>query len=290
MFGVLLWASAAQAQWATIDDPVADRHAAQVCSTGKEKVCFELSCQGGAPLTWRMASEDVIDMVVAPSVRVLIFVGARLAGELEFQQTMPGEYEAPLEKWHEEGLKRLKEGASAELRLWFDGEQPPQIHRLGLRGSRDALTAVETACTKPDFEAREVARRTSQNPLVEILGDMKEACDALGGELRPREGLAEAIDIDGQDPIDLRVNHARAECSAVSNMVCGPSGCLTSLWLGLEGGDYRQAYEGNVQDLRMVMPGIVEMELVGEACDLAAGAKCKRRYALVGDRLELLAP
>lgn len=288
-FAFLVWASGAQAQWVVEGEGGAARNAAQVCTEGQTGLCFELACEAGGPLTWGLSSETMIDMMAAPRVRALIFVGSRLSGEVTFEQTSPGVFSAPMEQAHEEGIERLKAGAQAELRLWFDINSPPEIVRLGLRGSRNALTAVEEACARPDYAAQEVAKKTSDNPLIDILGDMKEACDALGGQLTPLEGLAEAVDLDGQDPIDMRVNHAKAECSTTSSLVCGSAGCVTSLWLGLEGGDYRQVFEGNVYGMSLPQPGVVEMDLHGSACGKAGSAPCKKRFALVGETLEPLA-
>lgn len=287
-FACLLWAGSAQAQWVVEGEDGTTRNAAQICTEGETALCFELACDAGGPLTWGLRSETMIDMMAAPRVRALIFVGSRLSGELTFSQSSPGVFESPMEKAHEEGIERLKAGASAELRLWFDMDSPPAIVRLGLRGSRNALNAVEEACAKPDYAAQEVARKTSDNPLVDILGDMKEACDALGGQLIPQEGLAEAVDLDGRDPIDMRVNHAKAECSATSSLVCGSAGCVTSLWLGLEGGEYRQVFEGNAYGLTVVQPGVVEMDLHGGACGVAGSAPCKKRFAVVDGTLEEL--
>lgn len=282
---LLLWVKLAQADWAVQD--IGSEHVARACSTGNETVCFELACTKGE-LIWRLSSQDVIDMIAAPKARMMVLVSGRLAGEILFEQTGPGQFSAPMRPAHTMALSRLKAARLAELRLWFDLSIPPKVITLDLTGSRRALNTVEASCTRspaPDMESASDMEdaskgKQSDNPLADLLDGMKAACDLLGGAVLPMEGLAEAVDLDGKAPIDLRLNHARATCSALPSTRCGPAGCVTSLWLGQEGGGYMRVFAGNLHDLSLPEPGMVEMVLHGAACAQSNTAPCIKQFTL----------
>lgn len=286
VFSVLaiVWAAAAQAQWVSTTQEGSGRHAATGCTEiGDRKLCLELSCTDGAPLSWGLSSENIAEMVAAPAVDALVFVGSRLAGSLDFTASGLEAFRAPLEEAHLDGLERLKAGITAELRIWFGADVPPAIHRIGLRGSRKAIEAVEAACPMPDFAAREIERRTMADPGAVVLGELAEACTALDGALTVQEGFVREVELDGAPGLDLVIDHSLAECSTAASLVCGASGCLHSVWLQQSDGRYRRVFLDSVRSVLPVEPGVIEMARQGRAC---GGGSCRTRYIVNAGTLE----
>lgn len=281
---VLVWAAAAQAQWVATTDEATGRHAASGCAeTRGAKICFEMSCSEGRPLSWGLASENIADMIAAPSVEALVFVGSRLAGSLDFTASGLEEFRAPLEESHLDGVERLKAGLTAELRIWFGADVPPAIYRVGLRGSRKAIESVQAACPLPDFAAREIERRTMQEPGAVVLGELAEACTALDGTLTVQEDFVREMELDGTPGLDLVIDHSLAECSTAQSLVCGPSGCLHSVWLRQPDDRYRRVFQDSIQSFHPVEPGVVEMRHRDRAC---GNGDCLKRYLVNADALE----
>ena len=273
----VLWSTGmAQAEW-TQDAGGAGRTAARVCAAKDTGVCFGLGCAGG-PLAFELRLRDVDAGL--EDVETLVFVGATALAPMVFQRQGKGVYAAPVEEAHVPGIKRLKAGARMELRYWPDADARPVLQRLTLAGSRVAIEAVEAVCPLPDFEARARAARVTGDPAARIAAQMREACAVLGGELRETEGFVQEIDIDGVAPIDLQVNHARLVCSENTSLVCGPAGCLTSLWQALPEGDYGQVFLNAVQAVAEERPGAVRVTHKGSLCGRIGAGACEKVYVL----------
>ncbi|CAN0064425.1 unnamed protein product, partial [Chrysoparadoxa australica] len=191
------------------------------------------------------------------------------------------------EETHLRGIQRLKAGIRAQLHVWYSGDAAPEVHNFTLIGSRNAITAVEQVCPQPDFAAREMERRTLPDPATKILGDMREACTVLDGQLSVGEDFDVAIDIDGKPPMDLRVNHGAMVCDSTPDMVCGAAGCLTSFWLGLDDGRYRRVFLDAIQDATLTeQPGVLTLSLNGPRCGGDDTVACDRIYELDGFELK----
>lgn len=285
---VWAWSTAALANWEFIGGDDATAHAARVCKGTDEVLCLELGCARGDPLSFRLTSQNMAGMVAAPRLDTLLFVGSQLAGSLDFSQSGLESFHAPLEETHLRGIQRLKAGVRAQLHVWYSGDAAPEVHRFTLIGSRVAINAVEQYCPLPDFAAREMDRRTLKDPATKILGDMREACTVLDGQLTVGDTFAKTIDIDGKPPMDLRVNHGAMVCDSTPDMVCGPAGCLTSFWLGLEDGRYRRVFLDAIQDAALTgQPGVLTLSLKGSRCgDGDDAGPCGRRYVLDGFELK----
>ncbi len=219
-----------------------------------------------------------------PDFEVQVFVGARVLSPMQFSATDSG-FAAPVTKAHLAGLDRLKAGARMDLRYWENDEQPPVRWRFSLTGSRVSIEALEAVCDLPDFAGQERSERLSQDPASEILGDMVEACAALDGQVAEVEGYAESIDLDGAAPLDLRVNHGLLACSTAEDMVCGPAGCLTSLWQALPEGGYLRVFQNAVRDVTPEAAGAVRLSLQGSLCGRRNAPPCERVYVLDDDTL-----
>ncbi|SNT22789.1 hypothetical protein [Antarctobacter heliothermus] len=283
-----VWSGAARADWEFIGGEEATVHTARVCKGADEVLCLELGCTLGDPLAFRLTSQNMAGMVAAAQLDTLLFVGSQLAGSLDFSQSGLESFHAPLEETHLRGIQRLKAGIRAQLHVWYSGDAAPEVHNFTLIGSQNAITAVEQFCPQPDFAARELERRTLPDPATKILGDMREACTVLDGQLTVGEDFDVAIDIDGKPPLDLRVNHGAMVCDSTPDMVCGPAGCLTSFWLGLDNGQYRRVFLDAIQDAALTgQPGVLTLSLKGSRCgDGDDAGPCGRAYELDGFELK----
>ncbi|SMX38086.1 hypothetical protein [Maliponia aquimaris] len=259
-------ATAALANWEFEGGPEAEVHTARVCEGRDQVLCFELGCTTGEPLGFRLTSRNMAEMVAAPRLDTLLFVGSQLAGSLEFSQSGLESFRAPLEETHLRGIDRLRAGIRAQLHVWYSAEGAPEIHQFTLIGSNAAISAVQEQCPLPDFAERELERRTLADPAAKVLSDMREACSVLSGTLTEGAGFAVPFDLDGQEPMDLRVNHGALVCDSTPDLVCGTAGCLTSLWQGLDDGRYRRVFLNAVQDAETVEPGVVKMSFKGSRC------------------------
>lgn len=276
-----VWGTAAQANWVFEGGEEETAHVARVCTGTDEVLCFELGCSAGDPLAFRLTSQNKPDMVAAPRLNTLLFVGSQLAGSLDFSASGLESFHAPLEETHLRGIQRLKAGVRAQLHVWYANDTAPEVFRFTLIGSRVAITGAEAQCPLPDFEARELERRTLQDPAARIRADMREACTVLDGTLTEGEGYAVPFDIDGKGPMDLRVNHGALACDTTPEMVCGPAGCLTSLWLAVEDGRYRRVYMNAIQDAAPTEePGVVAFTFSGTRCGAEGAAPCEQLYML----------
>ena len=283
---VFVLGTAAQANWVFESGEGSSSHAARVCAAGEETLCLELGCGEGEPLSFRLISENMADMVAAPRLDTLLFVGSQLAGSLDFNATGLQTFQAPLEETHLRGVQRLKAGLRAQLHVWYSNDSAPEIHRFTLIGSRVAIDAVEAQCPLPDFAQREMERRTQEDPAARIVGDMREACTVLNGTLTEGENFAVPFDIDGKAPMDLRVNHGALVCDSTPEMVCGDAGCLTSLWVGLEDGRYRRVFMNAIQDATPTAePGVVSIFFKGARCGDEDAGTCEQPYMLDGAEL-----
>ncbi|MBV7395986.1 hypothetical protein [Mameliella sediminis] len=278
------WTGTAMANWEFIGGEGATDHAARVCNGSDQRLCFELACAQGDPLSYRLTSQNMPDMVAAPRLDTLLFVGSQLAGSLDFSHSGLESFHAPLEETHLRGINRLKAGIRAQLHVWYSADSAPEIHRFTLIGSNAAITEVQKYCPLPDFAERELERRTLKDPAAQILGDMREACSVLDGQLTVGTGFQQTLDIDGKPPLDLRVNHGAMVCDSTPDMVCGPAGCLTSFWIGLEDGRYRRVFLNAIQDAAVTgQPGVLTLSFKGSACGESEDAgPCGKRYELDG--------
>lgn len=281
---VFLWSAPARANWVFEGGEGSDTHVARVCKGGDPQLCLELGCSTGEPLSFRLTSQNSPDMVAAPRLDTLLFVGSQLAGSLEFSHTGLETFQAPLEETHLRGIGRLKAGIRAQLHVWYSNDSAPEIHRFTLIGSNNAITSVEEFCPLPDFDARELERRTLSDPGAKIMADMREACAVLDGSMSVGENFAVPFDIDGRAPMDLRVNHGALVCDSTPDLVCGPAGCLTSFWTALDDGRYRRVFMNAVQDARPVEPGRVALQFKGTRCG-EADALCEQSFVLEGEEL-----
>ncbi len=286
VWAVILCGAPARADWVFEGGEEASTHVARVCKGGDQELCLELGCSAGEPLSFRLTSRNIPDMVAAPRLDTLLFVGSQLAGSLEFSHSGLETFQAPLEETHLRGINRLKAGIRAQLHVWYSNDGAPEIHRFTLIGSNNAITEVEEYCPLPDFEARELERRTLADPGARIMSDMREACTVLNGEITVGSGFVVPFDVDGQEPMDLRVNHGALVCDSTPDLVCGPAGCLTSLWVGQEDGRYRRVFLNAVQDVVPDEAGQARMRFSGARCG-AEGARCEQVFVL--DAQELVA-
>lgn len=288
LLAVWVWSAPAAADWEFIGGEEATVHAARVCKGTDEVLCLELGCTFGDPLAFRLTSENMSDMVAAPRLDTLLFVGSQLAGSLVFSQSGLESFHAPVEETHLRGIQRLKAGIRAQLHVWYSGDSAPEIHRFTLIGSQNAITEVQEYCPNPDFALREIERRTLEDPAAKILGDMREACTVLDGNLAVGPDFGVPIDIDGKPPMDLQVNHGAMVCDSTPDMVCGPAGCLTSFWLGLEDGQYRRVFLDAIQDAALTgQPGVLTLSFKGAQCGGGDDAgPCGKRYELDGFELK----
>jgi hypothetical protein len=276
----------AAADWEYMGDAATGRHAAFVCDDG---FCFGLSCNADTPLAFGISAPEAPDLRNKTEVFVQAFAGPRTLEPMRFASIGAGTFEAPFEEGHVEGLERLKNAATLELRYWPDAESPPELRRLSLRGSRAAIEAVSAACPLPDFEARALQNLRLADPAAQIAANFGAACGALGGRVTVQPGFSEPFDIDGVAPMDLRVNHGRLTCSAQDDMVCGPAGCLTSLWQADEAG-YKQIFLNAIQDAAPEAPGQVRLTLKGSLCGRVGAGACEQVWQLVDGSLSPDAP
>ncbi|WP_167648446.1 hypothetical protein [Mameliella alba] len=286
--GLCAWTGAAWANWEFVGGEEATEHVARVCNGDDEVICFELGCSTGEPLAYRLTTRNMPGMVAAPRLDSLLFVGSQLAGSLDFSHTGLESFHAPLEETQLRGIDRLKAGIRAQLHVWDSADSAPVIHRFTLIGSNAAITEVQKFCPLPDFDQRELERRTLPDPAAQILGDMREACTVLDGQLTVSDGFSQQIDIDGKPPMDLRINHGAMLCDSTPDMVCGPAGCLTSFWLGMEDGRYRRVFLNAIQDAAITgQPGVLTLIVKGSQCgDGDEAGPCGKRYELDGFELK----
>jgi len=282
---VVLAPMAARAEWQAETGPDVLQPAAQVCAQGRggrrdQSLCFGLTCEAGQALGFILQSEGDAELMVRPGFEAQVFVGSRALSPLAFQSTTPGTFAAPLTEDHLPGIERLKAGARMELRYWESDDRPPAIWRLSLRGSRKSIEALEAVCALPDFAEQDRAARLLPDPSRAVLDDMVEACGLLGGTVAMIEGYTEPFDLDGSEPMDLRVNHGQLACSAAEDMVCGPTGCLTSLWQAQPDGRYLKVFKNVIQDAAVAAPGQVRLSLQGTLCGRRNAPPCERIYEL----------
>lgn len=279
VWAMILWGAPAQANWVFEGGEGAATHVARVCKGRDQELCLELGCSAGDPLAFRLTSRNIPDMVAAPRLDTLLFVGSQLAGSFEFSHSGLETFQAPLEETHLRGINRLKAGVRAQLHVWYSNDGAPEIHRFTLIGSNNAITQVEQYCPLPDFEAREKERRTLADPGAKIRSDMREACSVLNGEITQGSGYTVPFDVDGKEPMDLRVNHGALVCDSTPDLVCGPAGCLTSLWVAQDDNRYRRVFLNVIQDVQPGEAGQVTVRYKGSRCG-AADALCEQVFAL----------
>lgn len=282
-----LWSGQVAAEWTDVGATEQPLRAVSVCGDVRDgaTLCFGLSCAGGGALGFTLQSTGDADLLARPDLEAQVFVGARALAPLAFRSVGLGAFEADLTEAHLPGLERLKAGLGMELRYWESDEAPPVVRRMSLTGSRDAIEAAEAACPLPDFAAQDRAARTLADPATRIRADMDEACAALGGDVTAEPGFVMPFDIDGAGRLDLRINHGRLRCSAAENLVCGPAGCLTSLWQAQPDGTYLRVFLNAIQDAAPEAPGRVRLSLRGSLCGRIGAGPCTRVYTLQGDAL-----
>jgi hypothetical protein len=286
IWAAFAWTTTASANWEFEGGEEADLQVARVCKEDGGTLCLELGCSVGEPLGFRLISQNMPEMVAAPRLDTLLFVGSQLAGSLEFRANGLESFRTPLEETHLRGIRQLKAGVRAQLHVWYGEDAAPEIHQFTLIGSRVAIQAAEAQCPMPDFAARELERRTMQDPAARILADMREACTVLSGSLTEGPDYAVPFDIDGTGPMDLRVNHGALVCDSTPDLVCGSAGCLTSLWVGLDDGRYRRVFMNAIQDAsERQEPGVVTLSLKGTQCGSADAGPCAQRFELQGAEL-----
>ncbi|MGP6087436.1 hypothetical protein [Antarctobacter jejuensis] len=283
-WAMILSGAPAHADWTFEGGEEASVHVARVCKGGDQELCLELGCETGESLSFRLTSRNFPDMVAAPRLDTLLFVGSQLAGSLEFSHSGLESFQAPLEETHLRGIDRLKAGVRAQLHVWYSNDSAPEIHRFTLIGSNKAITEVQQFCPLPDFAARELERRTLEDPAARIMADMREACAVLNGKITEGTGFSEPFDIDGKPPMDLRVNHGALVCDSTPDLVCGPAGCLTSLWVAQEEGRYRRVFLNAIQDVVPGEAGQVKLRYKGSRCG-AKDALCEQAFALDAEEL-----
>ena len=278
------------AEWAYQAGPEPGRHAAFVCEEGRgaqsgQRLCFGLSCDARGAMRFGLGAEGDPDLLARPEVDVQAFAGWRVLAPLGFRSTGLGSFEAPFSEAHVAGLERLKAGAQMELRYWEAGDVPPVVWRLTLKGSRVAIEALEAVCPLPDFAAQARAARVSVDPAGEVLADMREACAALGGEVEMQDVYTESIDLDGQGAADLVLNHGALHCSTQEDLVCGPAGCLHSIWQAQTEGGYLRVFLNAVQGVTAAEPGSVRLDLKGLLCGRRGAGPCSQVWSLQGGEL-----
>jgi hypothetical protein len=281
IWAICVSTSAARANWVFEGGAESATQVARVCKDSEGTLCLEVGCTSGEPLSFRLTSKNMAEMVAAPRLDTLLFVGSQLAGSLEFHASGLEKFQAPFEETHLRGLQRLKDGARAQLHVWYGSDSAPEVHRFTLIGSRVAIEAAQDQCPMPDFAAREVERRTLADPAARILADMREACTVLNGTLTEGEGFAVPFDVDGTGPMDLRVNHGALVCDSTPDMVCGAAGCLTSLWVATADGRYRRVYMNAIQDaIQTDTPGVLSLSFSGARCGAEAQGPCAELFGL----------
>ncbi|EBA07454.1 hypothetical protein [Sagittula stellata] len=285
-----LAAGGAQADWAYQAGPEEGRHAGFVCADGTgirsgERLCFGLACNAGGPMAFGMSSEGAADLIARSDVDVQIFAGSRVLAPLSFHTIGLGTFEAPLEEAHVPGLERLKAAVRMELRYWEAHDAPPVVWRFSLTGSRTTIETMERVCPMPDFAAQERAARTVADPAAKVLSDMREACAVLGGEVTVGEGYATPIDIDGGGAPDLALNHGALSCSAAENLVCGPAGCLRSVWQAQEDGQFLRVFLNTAQSIAEESAGGVRFTFSGSMCGRVGAGPCEQVWSLQGGEL-----
>ncbi|GAA4222155.1 hypothetical protein GGQ68_001218 [Sagittula marina] len=276
--------TAAQAQWSYQEGPEAGRYAAYVCADGSgdpatERLCFGLSCDAGKPLRFGLRAEGNPDLLARSELDVQAFAGVRVMPPLAFQTTGLGTFEAPMTKSHLPGIEGLKAGTRLELRYWETVDVPPTVWQMSLSGSSDAISAVEAVCPQPDFAAQELAARTMADPAAAVLRDMRAACGALGGEVSVGNDYAQAIDLDGAAGEDLVLRHGALSCSTAQDLVCGPAGCLTSIWQANDDG-FTRVFLNAVRDVAANAPGSVRLTLKGSLCGRVGAPECQQVWSL----------
>ncbi|MBP0483823.1 hypothetical protein [Sagittula salina] len=295
-------ASAAQAKWVYQDGPETGRHAAWVCAdgagAGKDgRLCFGLSCDAGQGIRFGLSAQGDAVLLARADLNVLIFVGARALAPLSFTTTGLGTFEAPLTAAHAGAIARLQAGSAMDLRYWETEDAPPLLWRLSLKGSRAALDALQGACPVPAPEAP--SQVVERDPAARVLTDMRAACAALGGTVTVGEGYATAVDLaapevaaSGARTVELAdeqkdgliLRHERLICSAQDNLVCGPAGCLASVWKPGPTG-YARVFLNAVQDIAMETPGALRLLLRGALCGSRRAGSCTQIWTLQDGRL-----
>lgn len=263
-------------EWTFQQGPEPGRNAAWICDEG---FCVGLSCDAGGPLGFGLSGQDDADLAARPDLDALVFVGGTALPPLAFRSIGPGTFEAKLTRDALRGIERLKAGVEMEVLYWETADDMPVRRFLSLKGSRDAITAVEAACPLPDFDAQERAALTLRDPASHVLEDMRSACAVLDGEITEGARFAEAIDLDGVAPEDLVLRHGELSCSTVDDLVCGPAGCLTSVWQAGEGG-YTRVFLNAVQDVAAEQPGALRLTLKGSLCGRIGAGECQQVWAL----------
>jgi hypothetical protein len=260
---------------------------AGLCTESRDgrTLCFGLSCPNGGPMQFDLAVVGDDDLVTRDALETTVFVGATALPPLVFERLAEGRFAASLTEAHLPGVERLKAAMQADLRFWADPDSPPEHWPLTLRGSRKAIETVEAGCPLPDFEAQALASRRLTDPAQQVLSDMQAACALLGGSVTVEDGFAREMDIDGLSPTDLRLDHGKLRCSAAEGLVCGPAGCLTTLWLGQAEGGYLRVYRNAVQDMAPEAPGAVAVTYRGSMCGRVGAGPCLRRYLLQGSEM-----
>lgn len=281
--------SASANGWSYQQGPEEGRHAAFVCAEGQgakagERLCFGLSCSADQPMRFGLSAEGDADLLARPDLDAQVFAGVRVMPPLAYVSSGLGTFDAPMTEGHLAGIEGLKNGSRMELRYWESVDAPPTVWQLSLTGSRNALTELETACPMPDFAAQEKADRTMADPAAKVLADMREACAALGGEVTVGAGYATQIDLDGSDPADLVLRHGALTCSTAEDLVCGPAGCLTTIWQAGAGG-FTRVFMNAVQDVSEAAPGTVTLTLKGSLCGRVGAPACTQLWELQGDTL-----
>ncbi|WP_370311861.1 hypothetical protein [Sagittula sp.] len=278
-------AGGARADWTYQAGPEEGRHAGFVCAEGTgersgERLCFGLSCNAGSALAFGMSAEGAADLLARSEVDVQIFAGPRVLAPLRFHTIGLGTFEAPLEEAHLPGLERLKAGARMELRYWEAYDAPPAVWSFPLTGSRTTIETLEQVCPMPDFAAQERAARTEADPGATVLADMREACAVLGGEVTVGAGYTTPIDLDGAGAEDLALNHGALSCSAAEDLVCGPAGCLRSVWQAQEDGQFLRVFLNTAQGIAAEAPGSLRFTFSGSLCGRVGAGPCEQVWSL----------
>ena len=266
-------------------------HSAMSCgSTGDGSYCLELGCVEGGPLMFHLNALEHSRMSEANKVRLNLSVARQLMPAIEF--TLGGDvglFDAPFEERHIEGLEALKAGNRAEARFWMGPVLQGAKGPVSLRGSSKAIDAALAACPMPDFAARDLERRTVDDPRAAVRLAMAEMCGEVGGVTsEPNETFVTEVDADGKAPMDLLMNHGAVPCSTAATLVCGSAGCVNSLWIGQESGRYVRVLQTNLYGLTADGSGRIIVDFHGSACGLVGAAPCAKAFRVEPTRLDPL--